>query len=46
VLGELDTVVVAGDEVTLRIGSEGMDDITTSGLRELVQGFRGGASAR
>ena len=41
VLREFDTVVVAGAEVSLRIGDEGVDDLTASELTELVNGFRG-----
>jgi len=46
VLGELDRVTIAGEEMRLAIGSDGMEEISTSGLRELVDSFRGGAGTR
>jgi Ca-activated chloride channel family protein len=44
VLREFGTVVVAGVELSLQVGDEGAEEITTSELRELVTGFRGGAA--
>jgi Ca-activated chloride channel family protein len=41
VLSELQPVVIAGTEVTLRVGTAGLEEISTSELRELVAGFRG-----
>ena len=41
VLRELGTVVVAGAELSLRVGDEGVDEISPSELSELVNGFRG-----
>jgi hypothetical protein len=46
VLRELGAVVVAGAEVSLRIGDEGLGDMSTSELRELVEDFRGVDGAR
>ena len=41
VLRELGDVVVTGTRVSVRVGSEGIEQISTSELRELVAGFRG-----
>jgi Ca-activated chloride channel family protein len=41
VLRELGEVVVAGTRLAVRVGSEGIEEISTSELRELVAGFRG-----
>ncbi len=41
VLRELGTVVVAGAELSLSVGDEGVDEISASELTELVNGFRG-----
>jgi Ca-activated chloride channel family protein len=38
---ELSTVVVAGVEVSVQVGDEGIEEISTSELRRLVAGFRG-----
>jgi hypothetical protein len=44
VLRELGTVVIAGAELSVHVGDEGVEDITNPELRELVAGFRGGAA--
>jgi Ca-activated chloride channel homolog len=41
VLRELGGVVIAGTELSLHVGDEGVRDISTPELRELVEGFRG-----
>ncbi len=41
VLRELESVVVAGSDVSVHVGDQGMEDISPSELRELVAGFRG-----
>jgi hypothetical protein len=41
VLRELTEVVVAGERVSLRVGSEGAESLSASELAELVAGFRG-----
>jgi len=41
VLAELSDVVIAGAESSVRVGDEGIEEISTSELRELVAGFRG-----
>ena len=41
VLSELGAVVVAGAKLSLRVGGEGLGEMSTSELRELVEGFRG-----
>lgn len=41
VLREFGTVVVAGVEVSLRIGGDGVERLSASELTELVNGFRG-----
>ncbi len=41
VLRELGEVVVAGTRVSVQVGGEGIEAISTSELRELVAGFRG-----
>ena len=41
VLREVGTVVVAGAELSLSVGDEGIDEISASELTELVNGFRG-----
>jgi hypothetical protein len=40
VLRELTEVVVAGGRVSVRVGSEGMESISSSELAELVADFR------
>lgn len=40
VLRELGTVMVAGAELTLRVSSEGRDELSASELSEIVSGFR------
>lgn len=44
VLAELERVVVAGAEVSLRFGERGLEQLSNSELREVVTGFRGGAA--
>jgi Ca-activated chloride channel family protein len=44
VLRELGTVVIAGAELSVHVGDEGVEDMTNPELRELVAGFRGGAA--
>ncbi|UCC25608.1 MAG: VWA domain-containing protein [Gemmatimonadales bacterium] len=41
IAGELTPVVVAGAEVSLEIGPEGLEDLTDGELEELVRRFRG-----
>jgi Ca-activated chloride channel family protein len=41
VLREFGTVVVAGAELSLSVGDEGVDEISASELTKLVNGFRG-----
>jgi len=41
VLREMGAVVVAGEAVSLHVGDEGLEEISTSELRELVSRFRG-----
>ena len=42
VLRELDSVLLAGDEIALQVGAEGRDHMSAEELAELVLGFRGG----
>jgi Ca-activated chloride channel family protein len=41
VLSELPEVVIAGERVSLRVGSEGAETLSASEVAELVAGFRG-----
>jgi Ca-activated chloride channel family protein len=41
VLRELGAVVIAGAELSVHVGDEGVENISNSELRELVAGFRG-----
>jgi len=41
VLRELGEVIVTGTRVAVQVGSEGIEEISTSELREMVSGFRG-----
>jgi hypothetical protein len=41
VLAELNNAVVAGADLGVQVGDEGIEEISTSELRRLVAGFRG-----
>ena len=44
VLAELDSVLVAGGEVSVGVGADGVEELSGRELRELVEGFRRTAS--
>ena len=41
VLRENKNVVIAGEELSLRVGDEGDEELTATELQEVVDGFRG-----